>query len=239
MDGSALTLDRWMARRLVEDKVSLVRVPLPFQPSATGRGYRVAVSDGVEILATNDADFRAVIAGYLPVKVGDRLWVREDSMRFARRDRSGLAGEWTIVYAADTPRGEYALPRGYGMWSCEVRGPEEMTRAESRATLLVRGVRVARVQDLSEDDAELEGMPEPYLGDADPPFVEQSIMVSRKMQSRNHWNRRFGAIPELRHSANPWVMEINVLPVMVNVDCISDDSLRAASSGSLLNLAPV
>ena len=239
MEGSAISLDRWMARRLIEEKVSLVRVPLPFQPTSSGRGWRLSLEGGVEILARNDSEFQAALEGHVPVKTGDRLWVREDSMRLGQRDRAGQVGEWTVVYAADTARGEYALPRGYGMWSCEIRGPDEMARDESRATLLVRGVRVCRVQDLSEDDAELEGMPEPYLGDADPPFIEQSIMVSRTMQSRNHWNRRFGASPVLRHSANPWVMEINFLLLQVNIDLIGDGDLRAASGGSLLNLAPV
>ena len=85
---------------------------------------------------------------------GDRLWVREAFAGSIAYERNGYPPkEWgnKIWYIADgEPRsGQWTLPR-----------PSiHMPRALSRITLEVTGVRVERLQDISEADAQAEGAP--------------------------------------------------------------------------------
>lgn len=85
---------------------------------------------------------------------GDRLWVREAFAGSIAYERHGYPlKEWgnKIWYIADgEPRsGRWTLPR-----------PSiHMPRALSRITLEVTGVRVERLQDISEADAQAEGAP--------------------------------------------------------------------------------
>ena len=85
---------------------------------------------------------------------GDRLWVREAFAGSIAYERHGYPlKEWgnKIWYIADgEPRsGQWTLPR-----------PSiHMPRALSRITLEVTGVRVERLQDISEADAQAEGAP--------------------------------------------------------------------------------
>jgi hypothetical protein len=67
-----------------------------------------------------------------------------------------------------------------------------MPRRASRLTLEVTGVKVERLQDINEEDAEAEGMFPPYLGDCDPPFEAEAMMISRRAQFRNLWNSIYG-----------------------------------------------
>ena len=78
---------------------------------------------------------------------GDRLWVRET---FAEKlAHTGRPMGW--AYRADGERAEYEL--GNGRWSPSIHMP----RWASRITLEITGVRVERLQDISEDEARDEG----------------------------------------------------------------------------------
>lgn len=128
---------------------------------------------------------RATAARHLRWSVGDRLWVKEtwalDGGRF--------------IYAADHPERK-------DRWTSS----RFMPKAAARFWLTVTALRVERLQEIGEADAEAEGMPEPYLGDGDPPFEEQAVIVSRTMQFRNLWNDLHGAGA---WDANPWVAVIS------------------------------
>ena len=76
-------------------------------------------------------------------KPGDRLWVRET---WCLGD--DLDGNEAIYFRADAPPGDY-------IWSPSIH----MHREASRITLEVTDVRVERVQEISADDAEAEGIP--------------------------------------------------------------------------------
>jgi hypothetical protein len=76
---------------------------------------------------------------------GDRLWVREAWARTV----VGLGTEM-VVYGAGDNRTDYGGP-----WKPSIHMP----RAASRITLEVTGVRVERLQDISEADAQAEGIP--------------------------------------------------------------------------------
>ena len=80
---------------------------------------------------------------------GDRLWVRETW--------GYVEGQPEIYYRADEPQ---MIGRQWGGFFVERWHPSiYMRRRDSRITLEVVGVRVERVQSISEDDAIAEGIP--------------------------------------------------------------------------------
>lgn len=102
-------------------------------------------------------------------RVGEQIWVRETWSRY--RPFAGDPTD-TILYAADLDEcgqcpimldGEvvYVSPRDG--W----RSPVTMPRAASRLTLELTGVRVERVQDITEEDARAEGVEALGSGDCD------------------------------------------------------------------------
>ncbi|MGF6549349.1 hypothetical protein [Paraburkholderia youngii] len=132
-------------------------------------------------------------------KPGDRLWVRET---FAHMHRGNAAPETRhdddVVYKADgfTPD-EYV----YGSWKPSIHIP----RWASRITLEVTGVRVERLQDISEADARAEGvtiedhhMNGYCAGETRPP----SICAFREL-----WGSIHGAES---WTANPWVWVVRL-----------------------------
>ena len=138
---------------------------------------------------------------YIPVRwaPGDSLWVREV-----------FSGPHEC---ADTPPGEW---RNVAIWYWADGNPEEghwtkpkpsihMPRWASRITLAVTGVRVERLQSISEADALAEGMRAPYLGDGDPPYEEIPSMIGPVQQFRNLWNTINGPGA---WDANPYVCMI-------------------------------
>ena len=96
------------------------------------------------------------------VEIGDRLWVRE-SLK-ADRMEIFLTGERTTnaavaYYAADDS--ECLDPSEFNLawvWKNKALPSIHMPRTFSRLTLVVEGVKVERLQDISEDDAIAEGM---------------------------------------------------------------------------------
>ncbi len=92
---------------------------------------------------------------------GDRLWVRETWMDLrgtgVEHRPTPASGLQRYAYAADTPRGSYGdeARKEYGLkWRPSIHMP----RAVSRINLEVTGVRVERLQDISEADAVAEGI---------------------------------------------------------------------------------
>lgn len=112
-------------------------------------------------------------------KRGDRLWVREtwmDLQGTGVEHRSQADGKLQrYAYGADTPPGSYGdeCRKDFGLkWRPSIHMP----RWASRITLEVTGVRVERLQDISEADAAAEGI-EPIEG-------------SREMPGPNHFSVR-------------------------------------------------
>jgi hypothetical protein len=120
---------------------------------------------------------------------GDRLWVRETFSRHV--DESGFGSDKTI-YRADGERDGM-------LWTPSIHMP----RWASRITLEVTGVRVERLQDISEADAVAEGIvmePEGYWGieGAD----EDHLRSTPEIAYRNLWESINGPGS---WDANPWV----------------------------------
>lgn len=129
-------------------------------------------------------------------EVGDRLWVRETFMDLQgtgvehRPDPLGPLHRY--AYQADTPpgsRGDEAR-KEYGLkWKPSIHMP----RAASRITLEVTGVRVERLQDISEADAAAEGV------HTDPacPAYDAYQALWEQINGKGSWD------------ANPWVWVID------------------------------
>jgi hypothetical protein len=93
---------------------------------------------------------RPVLASEARYVVGDRLWVREAfSYSFAVKDDVEARHLMPVWYWADSDP-------DHGDWS-KPKPSIHMPRWASRLTLTVTDVRVERLQDISEDDAQAEG----------------------------------------------------------------------------------
>lgn len=98
--------------------------------------------------------------------VGDRLWVREtwyyeEHMHDSTEGTPDLPGDLyshRLVFKADCP--DYPVNVGVGQhgWRPSIFMP----RWASRITLEITGIRVERLQDITEEDAEKEGIPNEY-----------------------------------------------------------------------------
>lgn len=131
---------------------------------------------------------------------GDRLWVREAWA--VGRGYDGLAPRdlptptqlrIKLWHLADGPKPE---------WAGKTRPPMFMPRWASRINLEITGVRVERLQEISEADANAEGFQRSQMGAGYPVFITES---SEKF--RNTWNT-LNAARGFAWDANPWVWVI-------------------------------
>ncbi len=131
--------------------------------------------------------------------VGDQLWVRE---AFA----AGLCTKSTIAYRAshkpeDLEEGWFEKIK----WTPSIHMP----RWASRINLLITGVRVERLNDISEQDAISEGL-ECYVDDGVPyygPFNNGDCRPD--VVFRGLWDSIYGKKEGENWQANPWVWVIN------------------------------
>ncbi|MGJ4855573.1 hypothetical protein ACN6KF_001519 [Labrys sp. La1] len=104
-----------------------------------------------------------------PWRDGDRLWVREAWRSAAAYDDlapSAMGGEEPIQYQADGAHQTWGYPAIAKIG--RLRSSMFMPRWASRLTLIVTGVKVERLQDISEEDAIAEGIVE---DDGDAPGI--------------------------------------------------------------------
>jgi hypothetical protein len=140
-------------------------------------------------------------------KPGDLLWVRETWGAVWPADEPVPLRQCEIEYRADLPPGCTDRP---GEWPAdEGSGPEVpkwrpsiyMPRWASRITLEVKGVRVERLQDISEDDARAEGCdPARWIDETDvgmEGYREGFARLWNKINGPGAWE------------ANPWVWAIS------------------------------
>lgn len=123
-------------------------------------------------------------------KPGDQLWVRE---AFA----AGLCTESTLAYRATHKTED--LEEGWGetiKWTPSIHMP----RWASRIDLLITGVRVERLNDISEQDARSEGV-KAWRGPAEE-------LVGGKLAFFELWDSIYGQKEGENWQANPWVWVI-------------------------------
>lgn len=129
------------------------------------------------------------------IAVGDRLWVRETYRPLHSGDRSRGA-----EYRADKP--------AWWLDQTVFKSPIHMPRWASRLTLTVTGVKVERLQEISEADARDEGV-----------FISWATMQTRAGTGRQGFEQIWNSI----HCAgawesNPWVAAISFTVEKRNID---------------------
>jgi len=161
----------WQVRALLDGRRTQIRVPVKPQPISKQNGwfewgYAIGAprASSPRVVSWNEAAWAkcgtAPIDAYGPFAAGDLLWVREtwaaldDDYRPVQWPHDLRGGPWSrVAYQAD-----HIDPRGDGpAHPMRWRPSTQMPRWAARIWLRVTGVRVERVQDISEEDARAEG----------------------------------------------------------------------------------
>lgn len=122
---------------------------------------------------------------------GDRLWVRETWQSLCEHD--------ALAPAAIPEGSDIQYPATYDGWASKHRPSIHMCRWMSRITLEITGVRIERLQAISEDDAREEGCGEHPVGSARGWFHDLWDAINGSQS----WN------------ANPWVWVVEFRRVEV------------------------
>ena len=143
-------------------------------------------------------------------QVGDRLWVRETFMDLTGTGIEATTGKFEgFAYRADTPAGSYGdeVRKEYGLkWTPSLHMP----RKACRILLEITAVRVERLNDISVDDAEAEGINMEALYDSQDCY---DCIAGHNMTGRPTVTGAFKYLWESIYgvdswSANPWVWVI-------------------------------
>lgn len=139
-----------------------------------------------------EADIPTEALNYPAYEVGDRLWVRETWTHTGD-------GVWTIANARMALNGRVSYRADGEIAGAKYWPSIHMPREFSRITLEVTGVKVERLQDISESDAEAEGCAGGYNDDASGyrPAVGDFADLWNSINGPGAWE------------ANPWVVAIS------------------------------
>lgn len=181
-----------MVRALLEGRKTQTRRILKPQPFETDAGdWGLATPAGFQNLSDPHL--------MLPYAPGDRLWCRE---AFSYADHLPE----TVWYWAD---GNVAA------FDCSRPKPSiHMPRWASRLTLIVEGVKVERLNEISEDDATAEGWPHLYTMGVGAPLRDAYPIG----WFGNLWERLHGPGS---WDADPWVAAISFRVIRENIDRIA------------------
>lgn len=176
-----------MIRSILDGRKSMTRRVVKPQPTSSERGGGLLSFQTTKYSwqHTTPDLLSAGVASYCPYgAVGDRLFVRE-AFGFARGfdsySPSKVPNNATVYYAADEkPHPEMIR------WRPSIHMP----RWASRITLEITGVRVERLQDITEEDAKTEGL---RCGMADPNGATYD------------WKAHFASLwDEINGKSHPW-----------------------------------
>ena len=201
-----------MVRAILDGRKSQTRRLLPRPTDHFHASYTVPIVDRGRVYWTDGARLRRPA----PTRyaVGDRLWVREAWRTEARFDKTAprkIPPGSLVSYEADFNCEPNDGCRG------KLRPSIHMPRWASRLTLIVTGVRVERVQSISEADARAEGHPFSHDGrqyDPPPPEVDRWQGYGRASFSLL-WSQPHGPGS---WEANPWVVALTFTTVPANID---------------------
>ena len=154
--------------------------------------------------------------GYAPRNPGDVLWVREAWARYL--DYTSGKPVWQYAHRADGEKRRVAARdangRGFGI-PLEWRPSMFMPKAAARLFLTVEDVRLERLRDITDDEAEREGFTEAALKDNEidlqilGPFSGGGIFKPRFVFAL-YWDslRKSADLAEYGWNVNPWVGRI-------------------------------
>ena len=147
-------------------------------------------------------DLRALLSRCPYGQPGDRLWVRE-AWREWSSEAWHYAADLTILPKGDRELANFLAQRSPFSWeSYKWRPSIHMPRAASRITLEITGVRVERIQDISEADARADGVIQ-WAGEQDTPVCD---MQEARLQFMGLWESINGGGS---WDANPWVWVVS------------------------------
>lgn len=179
------------------------------------------VGPGIAMEQINEFEFSTVVSPY--GQLGDRLWVRETWRVSKNHDGTKPANlpfdrGLSVAYSAggmmcrDEVGGPYASHPNDDLWSAEWMGKSRpsihMPRLASRILLEVTGVRVERLQDISETDAKAEGAD--CLITANCTDKSRALLDMPLMEDANPYRNGYALLWESINGdgswdANPWV----------------------------------
>lgn len=202
-----------MVRALLEGRKTMTRRILKPQPVP----FAIDVGKECEVgLLHVDGESRPrVMLGRVVTKqevrfaVGDRLWVREDFTYVGTCDPGFLT--YQATYPQDLAK--YGLENvpaklqaaGY-KWKPSIHMPRNL----SRLTLIVTGVKVERLQEISNDDAKAEGVDAISMMD-----VPRQAAWSHRGDFAQLWDRIHG---DEAWRANPFVVAVTFRIIKANID---------------------
>lgn len=144
-----------------------------------------------------------------PIQPGDLLWVREAWRVWSQYDDVApgrIPASVDVQYAADKP---------ISPWVSKARPSIHMPRWASRLTLEVTGVKVERLQDISEEDAVAEGCPgrlgpnQEFPDEWDPSPCEEFEQLWKEVYGADAWSK------------NPWCAAISFVAHHTNIDTLA------------------
>ncbi|WP_425097541.1 hypothetical protein, partial [Thalassovita sp. S70] len=165
MTDRPINLTDWQVRAALNGRLSLVVEPIKPQPVVPFSTFSEHIIDEPDLKLSKDG-FTVEDAGperRIPIRraTGDRLWGREAW----RTDRCyddlaplEMGGEEPLIYTCDDTVQRWGWrPDALSMWG-RIRRPQHMPRWASRLTLIVTDVRVMRVQEIGDVDANKAGL---------------------------------------------------------------------------------
>lgn len=188
-----------MVRAILDGRKTQTRRPMKVQPDWRNP---VVGCDGVAVGLGGSGLDGGVKSPF--GTIGDQLWVRETWGLMAYHDttdwcrdsvakltESHVREQWLVEHAAN-----WNLPSESAYWRPSIHMP----RWASRIDLEITRVRVERVQDITEEDAKVEGVtPDDYEGYEHPDNPTLSCAAHR-YSFRDLWQSIYGT-----WDANPWV----------------------------------
>lgn len=142
---------------------------------------------------------------HAPYQVGDILYVKETWRRYMKSDNCYLEGFY--VYKADESKPDNPSEY-YGRW----RSPIHMTRYQARIFLKVISVRIERLQDITEEQAEKEGVGDLFLSYiSNWPGDKYKVPMERKTLNIEQFELLWDStikkqdLDKYGWEANPWV----------------------------------
>ena len=214
-------------------------------------GNRVSVGPHEELVELDNGEFSrgvmhysstSALSGPYPIgyAVGDRAWVRETWARHTcAEDRIYAKGDghpWgTPIYRATFGAMLAPVCEGFTPWRPSIHMP----RWASRLTLLIEDVRVQRLQDISEEDAQAEGVEWDIWDQAivtknysrpDGRFITWPIEECEDLipvDDDGVFRRSFSTLWNSIHgpdawAQNPWVAALTFRPILANIDSLKE-----------------